>query len=528
MVNDRRRFLRHLVQGAALAGLAPAAARASRFGQAPALVTPAGARPAMPFGIAAGDVADGRAIIWSATDRPARMIVEWDTTDRFTRPRRLVGPAALEPTAFTSRVELTDLPAGQRIVYRVQYQDLRDLKTLSEPRVGSFATVSATASRPVRVAWTADVVGQGWGRNPEFGGLKMFESLRRAQPDLFIHSGDTIYADQPLEREVTLDDGSVWKNIVTEAKSRIAQTLDDYRGCHRYNLEDDNVQRFAAEIAQVVQWDDHEVLDNWYPTELLTNPRFTEEKSVALLASWARQAFLEHYPVRLNPRDRERIYRQYSLGPLVDVFVLDERSYRGDNSPNRQTTLDATSALLGAEQLAWLKQGLARSRATWKIIASDLPIGVIVPDYPPPAMEAFAQADGRPLGRELELADLFRHMKANTVRNVVWITADVHYCAAHEYHPTRAQFTDFDPFWEFVAGPANAGTFGPNAMDNTFGPEVTFVGIPKGMKPNRPPSEGLQFFGTLEADPKTRAMTVRLHNLAGEEIYKVVLPPARP
>ena len=34
-----------------------------------------------------------------------------------------------------------------------------------------------------------------------------------------------------------------------------------------------------------------------------------------------------------------------------------------------------------------------------------------------------------------------------------WITADVHYCAAHEYHPTRAKFTDFDPFWEFVAGP---------------------------------------------------------------------------
>jgi hypothetical protein len=27
--------------------------------------------------------------------------------------------------------------------------------------------------------------------------------------------------------------------------------------------------------------------------------------------------------------------------------------------------------------------------------------------------------------------------------------------------PDRARFTDFDPFWEFVAGPINAGTSGP-------------------------------------------------------------------
>ena len=30
---------------------------------------------------------------------------------------------------------------------------------------------------------------------------------------------------------------------------------------------------------------------------------------------------------------------------------------------------------------------------------------------------------------------------------------DVHYCAAHHYDPARARFTEFDPFWEFVAGP---------------------------------------------------------------------------
>jgi alkaline phosphatase D len=48
------------------------------------------------------------------------------------------------------------------------------------------------------------------------------------------------------------------------------------------------------------------------------------------------------------------------------------------------------------------------------------------------------------------------------VVNTVWLTADVHYAAAHYYNPDKAQFQEFDPFWEFVARPLHAGTFGPN------------------------------------------------------------------
>ena len=64
------------------------------------------------------------------------------------------------------------------------------------------------------------------------------------------------------------------------------------------------------------------------------------------------------------------------------------------------------------------------------------------------------------------------------MRNVVWLTADVHYCAAHYYDPARAVFRDFDGFWEFVAGPLNAGSFGPDTLDGTFGPQVVFSKAP--------------------------------------------------
>jgi alkaline phosphatase D len=452
------------------------------------------------------------------------MFVEWSTTESFTDVRRVAGPAALEDTGYTARVDLTGLPDGQRIVYRVLFQDLSELASWSEPVLGRFATPPA-ARRDVTLAWTADTVGQGFGINPDWGGLRLYQAMRAAAPDVFVHVGDTIYADNPLVPELKLDDGSVWKNLVTPAKSKVAETLDEFRGNFLYNLLDEHVRAFNAETAQVVLWDDHEVRNNWYPTQTLEDdPRYAV-KSVALLAARARRAFSEHHPIRAHADETERVYRSLPCGPSLEVFALDMRTYRGANSGNRQTAPGPDAAILGATQLAWLKQALTASRATWKVVASDMPIGLVVPDGTD-RFEAVANGDGPPLGRELEIADLLGFLKQRRVRNVVWITGDVHYAAAHHYDPARARFTGFDPFWEFVAGPAHAGTFGPNPLDDTFGPEVRFVGIPPGMRPNRPPSAGLQFFGTLRIDGRSEAMTVRLHDLEGEVLFSLELQAA--
>jgi alkaline phosphatase D len=519
----RREFLK-LAGAAALPAASWLPPSGGRFGQAPAIITAPGAKPALPCGVTAGDAGAGRAVIWSRADRAARMFVDFSTTERFADPRRVRGPAALESSDFTSRLTLTDLPAGQRIFYRVSYQDLSDLRTWSDPVAGSFTTPSSTP-RDVTLAWSADTVGQGWGINPAFGGLRLYETMRRTQPDVFINVGDTIYADQVVLPEVKLDDGTIWKNVVTEAKSKVAESVADYRGCYQYNLTDEHMRRFIAETSQVVMWDDHEVVDNWYWERRKDGDERYKEKSVAVLAARARQAFIEYNPLPIVGDDLDRIYRAIPMGPLVDVFALDMRNYKGANSENRQPALDASSAVFGPGQLRWLKAALKASKATWKIVAADLPLGLIVSDGPG-RYEAVANGEpGAPLGRELEVADLLRDLKKNRVRNVVWITGDVHYCAAHHYHPSRARFTDFDPFWEFVAGPLNAGTFGPGRLDATFGPEAKFVGIPAGMKANRPPSDGFQFFGTLKASAKTRALTVQLHDLSGKTIYSVELAP---
>ena len=276
VVVDRRTFVRRTLGASVAAAVAPFR---SPFGQAPAIVRTEGLAPMVTHGVAAGDVHGGRAVVWSRADRASRLIVEYSTTERFANPFRVIGPAALEGSDFTARVVLTDLPPGQRMFYRVIFQDLSDIRSFSQPAAGSFLTPQSTPDRDVTVAFSADTVGQGWGINPDWGGLRLYETMHRAQPDVFINLGDTIYADQPVEREVKLDDGTVWKNLVTEGKSKPAQTHDDFRaamGAKPHRRAHAALQRRGAGN---LMWDDHEVRDNWYRRERPSDERYPRRAS---------------------------------------------------------------------------------------------------------------------------------------------------------------------------------------------------------------------------------------------------------
>ena len=169
------------------------------------------------------------------------------------------------------------------------------------------------------------------------------------------------------------------------------------------------------------------------------------------------RAFHEFMPTRQAWPKPGGVYRKIAYGPLLDIFMIDMRSYRTPHDTGRrQRNFRRT-------QLAWLKRELMNSRATWKVIAADLPIGLVSDD-------AVALGDGPPHGREDEIADLLAFIKHGGISNIVWLTADMHYTAAHYYDPNKAVFQDFEPFWEFVSGPLHAGTWSPGQLDNTFGP----------------------------------------------------------
>jgi len=513
-----RRFTRRRLLGASAAAALPTRI----FAQ-----TAPSRRPQLAQGVQAGDLQPDGGIVWSRADRPSRMIVEYATTESFADAKRIEGPLAVEATDYTSKVRLRGIAPGQTVFYRVSYLDLGDLKTMSEPATGRFR-VPPSASHDVSFVWSGDTVGQGWGINPELGGMTIYESMRKLSPDFFVHSGDTIYADMPLKAERKLPDGTLWKNIVTEAKSKVAETLAEFRGNHRYNLLDDNLRRFNSEVPMMAQWDDHEVVNNWYWEKRLDNdPRYSE-KSVAVLAAHAQRAFREYMPLYGGLDLPMQLSRRFSFGPRLDLFRVDMRSYRGPNGDNRQARLDPDSAFLGSAQIEWLKGALKESKATWKIIAADMPLGVLVYNNArtKTGCEAIANGDnGPPLGRELEIADLLAFIKRENIRNVHWITADLHYAATHRYDPNHAQFTEFLPFYEFVSGPLCAGGFGPNVLDKTFGPSVVFQHAPPAGRSDTAPSEGSCHFGHVRIDGRSGGMTVSHRDAGGVILHAIDLLP---
>lgn len=538
---DRRSLLKGAaaLSTLAAASIATPAAGATR----PAAVPLAARRLTLPSGIATGDVSTNSAVLWSRASGPGRLHAVIRAADREGRALRgrhgrtlhLRGSQASASTDHTAKIHARRLPAGMRFAVELYFEDENGRR--SETGSGSFTTAPARprgrghgrdeGAAAQGFVWTADTAGQGYGINEDIGGMRGYAAMHATRPDFFLHAGDTVYADGPIAARMTEPDGTIWRNVVTEEVSKVAETLNEYRGRHRYNMMDANLRAMYAEVPVIAQWDDHETVNNWYPGEVLDDPRYTVH-DVDTLAARGRRAWQEYMPIAdaraLRPGtgfEPARIYRHIERGPHLDLLALDMRTHKSPNTSGRESV---QTRILGEEQLQWLIRSLRSSRATWKVIGSDLPLGLVVPDGA--AQESISNADnGAPLGRELELARLLSAIKRHGIENVVFLTGDVHYCAAHHYSPERAAFRDFTPFWEFVAGPINAGSFGPNALDLTFGPRVDFqqAGPPLGS----PRSGEHQYFGHVNVAGDGSEFTVKLINANGKVQYTRTLTPQR-
>jgi len=469
--------------------------------------TPTPARE-LSWGVQAGDVTTSRAVIWSRADVPSRMVVEWSLSPAFERPVRAQGPMVDASSDLTGKVALSGLPSGTRIHYRVRFDD-------STWAPGSFTTAPQDA-RDVVLAWSGDTNGQGWGIDPARGGMPAYTALLARAPDLFIHCGDAIYADDPIVPRIELPDGTTWNNIVHPAKDHVAQTLDDFRGAHLYPRASREVRAVSAAVPLFSIWDDHEVRNNWFPGQEIDDARYNE-RHVDALARHARRAMHEYAPTLRSPSGP--MYRVVRWGPSLDVFLLDGRTYR---TPNEPAPLEG--ALLGAQQTAWLLDELSASRATWKVIACNMPIALVISEKGrtiPQANDGWGNENGPPRERELELARLLSGMRARGVKNVVWISADVHYAAAHRMSPARAAFKDFDPFWELVAGPMHATAFPRKPLDDTFGPEVAWSSADWDTLGS--PATGAQHFGLLRIDGRTGVLSVTFVDARGRDLHRMTL-----
>ena len=375
-------------------------------------------------------VAEGsahRALVWVRAADRGPVVIRYGTADG---APTAVTQATTSPTHdFTARVPLERLAAGTRYRYEVQAG--------AERAAGTFTTApDATADTPVRVAWSGDLGGAGHCRDAE-DGYRIFRAMAKRAPDLFLFVGDTIYADHVCGRAPHV-----------AGSDYMASNLEELYGKHRYNRSDAAVQEFFRRTSVYATWDDHEVGNNFGPRHQLMPA--------------GRRAFQDYFAVEGVPEEPGRLYRSVRWGKHVHIFILDTRQYRSAN-----TDPDGPDkSMLGRAQRRWLLEGITASDATWKLIVSSVPLGMFTGGA---ASDSWSSANvfgypraGTGFVHERDL--VLRTLQERGVRDVVFISGDVHHAELLRHEPTPGFVVH-----EFIAGPLAARRGYPRFLDRSLG-----------------------------------------------------------
>ncbi|MEO6709892.1 MAG: alkaline phosphatase D family protein, partial [Planctomycetota bacterium] len=449
-------------------------------------------------GVLVGEVHSDRAMVWARGDQQGWMHVEvWpelETMQVATVTKR-VGPE----TDFAASVEIQGLRADMPYLATVWFSDSRSSThpPASASRTARFTSAPASDdARAVSFAWSGDLAGQNACRDAQRG-FAILPRIAERKPEFFIGLGDMIYADcacEPL---------GLYGNTQIPGDFGPSATLEAYRAHWRYNRSDPGLQELLEHTPYFGVWDDHEVVNDFSPTEdLRSEAPYTAREHLMPLGY---RAFCEYNA--FEDSSDGRLYRSARWGKHLELFFLDNRRYRDpdrarDDSPQPKTQL-------GKAQLDWLEAGLAASDATWRIVISSVPISI--PTGKVDARDGWADAESA-TGYERELALLFATLRVRGIGNTIWLTTDVHFATGFEYTP----FGDAPQFHvrEFICGPLSAGIFPTQDVDPTFRPRRLFFHGP----PQTPTSydEAMNWFnfGVVSVDAAGR-LTVEIVNARG-------------
>lgn len=386
-----------------------------------------GPRLIFTHGVASGDVTPNAVVLWTRVDREGEVRAQVAKDEGFTD---LVVEGKQRASAdhdFVVKLGIEGLEPATRYYYRF-------LPPSGEPSpVGKFETApSPDVTADVVFAYDGD-------SDAAYKPFNLLTKVREDDPAFFIYLGDTIYAD--------------YENIGLPA----ATTLDDYRQRYKINREDEPLRNLLASTSTYAIWDDHEVKNDFAGQDV----------DQAQMAA-GRQAFLEYFPIRQDATDPNRLYRTFSWGKDVQLFILDERQYRSAEAickDDKGETIsipsftgdeackaglaDPSRTFLGREQMEWLKQALLTSTAKFKFIVNEVAISELIL-LPYDRWEGYAA----------ERRELLDFLKDNDIKNVIFLTTDLHAAIVK---------TVDDRYKEVIVGPI--GTV-------PLGAELEAIGVP--------------------------------------------------
>lgn len=325
------------------------------------------------LGVASGSPLPDSVILWTriahdpldpSKTPPLALALRWEVAhDEAFRTIVAQGSAVATPElAHSVRVNVQGLQPARWYWYRFMLGD-------AVSPVGRTRTAPAADSMPDMLK-LAVASCQHW----EFGSYAAHRYIAGAQPDLVAFLGDYIYEWGAYR----LQHPAPGARIVRQDESF---TLADYRRRYAQYKTDPDLQLAHRVAPWIVTWDDHEVANDYAAErDERLSPAFAQRRAAAY------QAFYEHMPLRLPaPKTfaNVRMFQRYDWGRLARFHVLDDRQYRaweacphpgmgGSNSVTPYACpllLDPRRTMLGGEQEAWLRAGLASSKARWNVLA---------------------------------------------------------------------------------------------------------------------------------------------------------------
>lgn len=431
------------------------------------------------FGVASGDPLPDAVVIWTRVAARRRVGVRWQVA-RDADFRRIVrtGTAEAGPARdHTVSVDVSGLEPGTTHWYRFGLRD-------DWSRPGRTRTAPAGSPRRLRFALASC-------QDFQAGHYAAWRHIAGRPLDFVLHVGDYIYE--------YADDGDRFR---PHRPAHEILTLEDYRTRYANYRSDPFLRAAHAAHPFVSVWDDHEVAnDRWQ--EGAENHQ-DEEGEYAAREAAAYRAWREWMPVRLPAprRDPGRIYRRFAFGDLADLFALDTRQYRDEPqgtflAPNADPALsDPERTILGKRQERWLKRGLSRSGARWRLLGNQVMIAHLkYGNTPDELARPLSELTGLPRdgltanpdqwdGYQPERRDLLEHIRDRTPGNTVFLTGDIHTSWANELY--------VNPGNTFVEEPVAAEFVGPSItsinLNELMGtpPRTTSVAVEEFARANNP------------------------------------------
>ena len=347
---------------------------------------------------------------------PVLIIYEVATDDAM-REVTLRGTVSAEPSfAHAVHVYVTGLKPGRSYWYRFSSGS-------AQSRIGRALTLPSLDSKPDRLRF-----GFVSCANFEHGYFSAYRHLADEHPDLVLFLGDYIYEG--------IGDGA--DKVRSHSDGVEARTLATYRNRYAQYRLDPDLQRIHAEAPSLITWDDHEV-QNDYAGEW--SQTFDDPAQFLVRRAAAYKAFFEHMP--LHPKRQPNgpylsLFDRFSFGDLAEFSMIDGRQYRSreacygppnkggghletnESCPERR---DPLRTMIGAEQEAWLFDGLAHSHARWNVIGQDVLMAQLRQKTPDGDFGYWSDDwDGYPASR----TRLLQHISQSRVRNPIVLGGDLH------------------------------------------------------------------------------------------------------